>query len=88
MYTPHVSVVRKEIPKNLAAWGLYQGEAVNFFYVPVVHANETYIWLNVFCRRLEEIRLELGLPISSQYTRPPDGYTKCFHTTLGNFKNL
>jgi hypothetical protein len=29
----------------------------------------------------------LGLPVSSEYTLPPEGFVKCFHMTIGNFKN-
>ena len=86
MYRAHVSVVRKEVPPNLDYWGVYEGEKVEFWYSPIVHNGKFYYWLNVFCLRLEEIRLELGLPVRSEYTIPPCGFTKCFHTTLANNK--
>lgn len=85
-YPPHVSVVRKEIPRNLEFWGKYEGEVVNFAYSNIVHSGKVYYWLNVFSERLEQIRLELGLPVSTEYTRPPDGWTRCFHCTIGNIK--
>lgn len=87
-YPAHISVVRRETPKNPEFWGKYEGEEVKFAYSNAVHNGKIYFWLNAFSERLEEIRLELGLPVSTEYTRPPDGYTKCFHITLGNLKDL
>jgi hypothetical protein len=84
-YAPHISVVRHEQP-NMENWGKYDGQPVEFFYSNIVHRGTVYWWLNAFSNRLEEIRLELGLPVSSPYTRPPDGFEKCFHITLGNSK--
>jgi hypothetical protein len=86
MYAPHISVVRKETPPNMEFWGKYEGEVVEYAYSPEIHRGTVYWWLNAFCVRLEEIRTELGLPVSSQYTMPPEGFVKCFHITLGNSK--
>jgi hypothetical protein len=86
-YPPHISVVRKEIPPNKQHWKKYDGEAIEFLYDTFIHNDEAYFWLNAFCTRLEEIRLELGLPVSSPYTRPPSGFHKCFHITIGNTKH-
>lgn len=86
MYPPHVSVVRKETPPNLSFWGKYEGENVDFAYTNIVYSGKVYYWLNVFSHRLEEIRLELGLPVSTLYTRPPETFIKVFHITLGNCK--
>lgn len=86
MYPPHISVVRKEVPPHLDLWGKYEGEEVGFVYSNIVHSGVVYYWLNAFSKRLEEIRLELGLPVSTEYTRPPDSYVKAFHITLGNCK--
>jgi hypothetical protein len=88
MYPPHISVVRKEEPVNLEAWNKYQDQEIDFEYENIVYSGEVYIWLNVFSSKLEEIRLELGLPVTSLYTRPPGEYKKVFHTTLGNYKGL
>jgi len=85
-YSAHISVVRKETPLNLDFWAKYHGEPVEYFYSPIVHFGKVYCWLNIFSQRLEEIRLELGLPVSSEYTLPPEGFVKCFHMTIGNFK--
>lgn len=88
MHDPHISVVRYENPPNMDFWGVYEGEMIKFLYDPIIQNDVTYWWLNVFCKRLEEIRLELGLPVSSPFTRPPDGFDKVFHTTIGNCKKL
>lgn len=88
MYAAHISVVRKEIPPNMQYWGKYDGDEVEFYYENIIRFGTVYCWLNVFSTRLEEIRLELGLPVSSMYTLPPEGFAKCFHTTIGNFKGL
>ena len=85
-YPTHISVVRKETPPNLQFWEKYKEEPVEFFYSPVIHNDDRYFWLNAFCTRLEDIRVELGLPISSKYTRPPTGYTRSFHIIIGNVK--
>lgn len=85
MYPAHISVVRKERP-NMSLWGKYENEEIEFSYSNIIHRGTVYWWLNAFSTRLEEIRRELGLPVSSEYTRPPDGWIKCFHITLGNSK--
>jgi len=82
----HISVVRKETPSVLSAWGKYEGDKLEFRYTSEIFFGNVYCWLNVFCVRLEEVRKELGLPVTSEFTRPPDGYSKCFHMTVANFK--
>ena len=32
--TPHITVVRQGKPKNLAAWGKYEGEIIEYEYSP------------------------------------------------------
>lgn len=88
MYAPHISVVRNEDPLNKDLWSKYQGKEIEFYYSPAIHFGQVYFWLNVFCKELENIRQELGLPVHSKITIPPEGFLQCFHTTLGNFKNL
>ena len=51
----------------------------------MVYNDETYYWLNVFCKDLEEIREELGLTKSGDVSLSPDGRHK-FHITIGNSK--
>lgn len=88
-FPAHISVVRKEyiIHNKMPLWGKYEGEEVQFSYDNHIHNGTVYYWLNAWCNRLEEIRVELGLPVSSLYTRPPDGFDKTFHITIGNLKN-
>lgn len=87
---PHISVVRKESP-NLASWKIYasatRNEIVTFQYENYLYCNHVYYWLNVYCKRLEEIRRELGLPLVSDITRSPNGVHR-FHSTVGNVKAL
>ena len=87
-YAAHITVVRaeKEIPVNLEFWGKYEAELVEVFYSPEIKTGKIYYWLNCFCKRLDEIRIELGLPASSEYTRPPEGFLKCYHCTIANQK--
>lgn len=89
MYAPHISVVRKEpVIPNRNKWEAYEGYEVDFLYSNYIYNGQVYWWLNAFSKKLEEIRLELGLPVSSPYTLPPEGFDKCFHLTLGNSKNV
>ena len=87
-YSAHVTVVRedKEEPVHKEYWGKHQGEKITLFYSSEIHQGEVYYWLNVFCVRLEDIRLELGLSARSEYTIPPEGFRKCFHMTIANKK--
>ena len=87
-YEPHISVVRKEVVPNLQFWRKYEGEQVVFQYSNFICFGELYVWLNVLCKRLEDIREELGLSRSSEITKPPEGFDWMFHCTLGNFKRI
>lgn len=87
-YPAHVSVVRNETPPNMELWGRYEGIKVPFLYEHHVYNGQVYYWLNVFCSRLEDIRVELGLPISSPYTLPPGGFVHCFHCSVANCKEI
>jgi hypothetical protein len=88
MYDAHISVVRKETPPKMEFWGKYAGELVEFEYSHVIRNGEVYYWVDVFSKRLEEIREELGLIVHSPYIVPPEGYNHTFHITLGNLKQL
>jgi hypothetical protein len=86
MYPAHVSIVRKEIPKNIENWNKYQNKEISIAYDNIICFGNNYCWLNVFSNELEYIRTELGLEVSSPYTLPPAGFVKCFHMTIGNYK--
>jgi len=87
MYPSHISTVRKEIPPNISVWNKYQNELITFNYENFIYNDETYYWLNVSSKRLEDIRIELGLPLHSDLTKSPDGKHK-FHLTIANIKHL
>ena len=86
----HITVVReeKERPTKTEAWGKYDGHPIKFWYSPFIHSGKVYYWLNAFSSQLEDIRVELGLPVRSQYTLPPEGFAKCFHITIANQKGF
>jgi hypothetical protein len=86
-FAPHITVVRNEVPKRERYWGRLEGRTIYFTYSPVVCVGEVYFWLRVFCTPLNKLREELGLPHSSEWSRPPDG-SECFHTTIGNTKPI
>lgn len=86
-YPPHVSVVRRELPSNMDKWGKYDGHDVKFLYSEYIYIGKLYCWLDVFSPILENIREELGLPVHSWITMPPDGFKRNFHMTICNFKN-
>jgi len=84
-YAPHMTVVRREVPPNLSAWGCHEGKLVDFQYHGYVYFDHTYYWLGAYAPGLEEIRQELGLPRTSWVTESPDAGTP-FHVTIGNVK--
>lgn len=88
-FPPHITVVRihKEQPVDLTHWGKHDGEKIDFLYEAKVYHGKVYYWLNIWCTRLEEIRAELGMPVTSPYTLPPEGFKKCFHCTIANKKS-
>lgn len=84
-WDPHITVVRNEAIPNLTVWGRHEGSFVEFEYDSYVHCDDTYYWVRVFCPALTQLRLDLGLPESSELTRAPDGF-ESFHITIGNLK--
>lgn len=84
-YAPHITVIRNEAVPNMALWGQHEGAFVEFEYEPAVHNDDTYYWLRAFSPRLVQLRLELGLFESSEWSRAPDGF-ESFHVTIGNQK--
>lgn len=89
MYDAHISVVRKEIVEpKMEFWGKYDGECIDFWYSNAIRNSDVYFWIDVWSKRLEEIRDELGLPNESLYIQPPEGFRKTFHFTIGNRKHM
>lgn len=86
-WAPHISVVRKEMPRFLNFWKKYEGAKIPFEYEYYVYNDNRYYWLNVYSPKLEEIRKELGLTRVSAITRGPDGKHR-FHITIGNTKHV
>jgi hypothetical protein len=80
-FPAHVSVVRRETPPRAEHWGRYEGELVEFRYSNVVEFDETYVWLNVECERLKEVRVELGLNAYPWWRNR-------YHVTIANFKGI
>lgn len=87
-FKAHISVVRNVIPdqKHMKLWGKYEGRIIEFEYDPFVMNDGTYYWLNAFSPALEQVRIELGLPIADKFTRAPDGSHR-FHITVANNKS-
>lgn len=80
-YDPHISIVRKEKfdYKRLA-------DSALVYYSPIIHMCQTYFWLNVLSIDLEQIRLDLNLPLNSYNNIVPEGFKHLFHITIGNRK--
>ena len=84
-YAPHISVVRDEEIRYWSEWNGLQGKVITFWYVGIIHSDETYFWLEVNSWDLQDLRVKLGLTSTSRITRSPDG-NHSFHITLGNVK--
>lgn len=83
-YAPHITVVRKEVPL-VEAWSHLDSSQINFSYDPEIRYNDVYFWLRCWSTTLLKLRLGMGLPEHTEYTRPPDG-EECFHCTVANTK--
>ena len=81
-YPPHISVVRNEPLSNY----LHDGDPIRFLYDPEPVVGDVYAWLRVLSPDLIRLRRDLGLPDSSEWSRPPNG-EECFHITIGNRKS-
>lgn len=89
-YSAHITVVRPvyESPSKIRYWGNYEGEIVEFMYDHYIQEGKGYMWINCWCKRLEVIREELGLPNFSHYPLLPEGYLKTFHCTIGRYEEV
>lgn len=79
LWKSHITIIRGETPRNQSLWRKHNGRRFEFSYDPQVRVSETYAWLSVESKELENVRVELGL-------RPQPRVN--FHLTLGNTKNL
>lgn len=89
-YDAHITVVRPgfdEVNKH-RHWGDYEGEEIEFIYDSYPLHGMGYFWLNAWSKRLEEIRLELGLINTSKYALRPSGYDKTFHITIAKYVEI
>lgn len=86
-YKPHISVVRKDniLAEKMYIWGKHEGEIVDFIYGDQIKTGGLYFWLTVYSLMLEEIRLELGLPLWNELEKP-QGFCQSFHITIANLK--
>lgn len=84
-YSPHITVVRNENVSDVSKCEGLHLQEVEFLYDTEIRNDDVYWWLNVYCPRLNCIRIDLGLPEWSDLCRPPDGSNN-FHTTIGNTK--
>ena len=76
MHKPHISVVRKgKEPLNKI---IYNNEIIEYEYDNYIYLDNKYVWLKAYSSRLEQIRLELGLPRHR--------FDDCYHITIANFK--
>lgn len=75
----HITLVagRHEKPKNKEFWGKYEGEKIKFKYDNKINYQHPYFWVVVECKRLQDIRVELGLKPNLKWP---------FHITIGNLK--
>lgn len=80
MYDPHISVVRKKIPRNLTLWKKHENEIVEFTYSHEIQTDGKYYWLSVWSDPLNQIRTELDVDISDYRDKI------LFHITIGNCK--
>ena len=85
-YPAHITVSRNEEPPNKEHWKKYDGQLLEFFYLPGLKQGKIYFWLDIYCKKLEEIRLELGLQVINLFEPPLPGFRKRFHMTIANTK--
>jgi hypothetical protein len=75
-WAEHITVVRNEEPPIKKPWQLHDKKQVNFTYtVDYFGSDGVYVWLDVECEELLDIREALGLPRNPIYP---------LHLTIGN----
>lgn len=75
----HITILagKYEKPVNKMLWGKYEGDKIEFSYNTEIKNDDEYYWMAVQCKRIEEIRLELGLNPTIKWP---------WHLTIGNLK--
>jgi len=73
----HITIIagKYEKPSNENLWNKYQGDRIEFEYDPFITIDREYFWVEVKCKRIEDIREELGLPRTIIHP---------WHLTIGN----
>lgn len=89
-WAAHITVVRPEydVYPKIRYWEDHAGEEIEFIYDPYVLNGNGYYWINAWSKRLEEIRIELGLQNVSKYALRPAGYDKTFHVTVAKYEEI
>lgn len=76
----HISVNRGSVPPNKGLWNKYAKERIPFEYTNRVYrVNDIFFCVDAYSERLEQIRLELGLP-----AQPNHG----FHITIARLNKI
>lgn len=82
----HATVIRPEDNPVIGNdWGKYEGEIVHLIYDPYLWVDDErgIWWINLWCQKMDQIRVESNCTITSRITKPPwPGYSKCFHCTI------
>lgn len=86
-YPPHITVVRNEDVADHPAWMKRDGDSIQFSYSSMIYNDEVYFWHRVHSDLILDVRVELGLPLHTDFTRAPDGH-ESFHITVANRKNV
>lgn len=75
----HITVISgkyEDVSKH-SCWNKYERKEIEFNYSIDIGTDGRYYWLPVECQRIEEIRIELGLPPKIPIP---------WHLTIGNLK--
>ena len=60
----HITVIagKYEVAPKQEFWRMYENEKIQFEYNTEIDNDGEYFWMPVKCKRIEDIREELGLP--------------------------
>lgn len=75
LWGAHITWIRGEEPPNKSPWGKYEALEIEFRYSNSLrYDNGRHIWLDVYCPKFNEMRVELGLTLLRQMS---------LHLTIG-----